>query len=88
MIDVSVPFGTNLSGMNFTAIHTGASISPAPGTPLDFSSPRTFTVRAENGEEKNYTATVNISPPSIPGGGTAVWPSLAIRIQVRTSSSP
>jgi hypothetical protein len=61
--------------MNFTATHTGVSISPAPGTPLDFTSPRTFTVRAENGQEKIYTVTVNLSPPSIPGGGTAVWPS-------------
>jgi hypothetical protein len=73
-IDVSVPFGTNLTGMNFTATHTGVSISPAPGTPLDFSSPQTFTVRAENGQEKIYTVTVNVSPPSTPDGGTAVWP--------------
>jgi hypothetical protein len=62
--------------MNFTVTHTGVSINPAPGTPLDFSSPRTFTVRAENGQQKNYTVLVNVSPPAIPGAGTAVWPSL------------
>jgi hypothetical protein len=76
-IAVSVPFGTNLANMNFTATHTGASISPAPGTPLDFTSPRIVTVRAENGQEKLYTVTVNLSPPSAPGGGTAAWPSAA-----------
>jgi hypothetical protein len=77
MIDVSVPSGTDLSALHFTATHTGASISPAPGTPLDFSSPQTFTVRAENGQEKMYTVTVNLSPPSVPSGGTAVWPPAA-----------
>jgi hypothetical protein len=77
MIDVSVPFGTDLSAMNFTVTHTGASISPGPGTPLDFNSPQTVTVRAENGGEKIYTVTVNISPPSTPGNGTAVWPQAA-----------
>ncbi|MDR1175174.1 MAG: DUF5018 domain-containing protein [Treponema sp.] len=77
MIDVSVPFGTNLTAMNFTATHTGTSISPAPGTPLDFSSPQTLTVRAENGQEKIYTVTVNLSPPLTPGDGTAVWPPAA-----------
>jgi hypothetical protein len=76
-IAVSVPFGTNLTGMNFTATHTGASINPAPGTPLDFNFPQTFTVRAENGQAKIYTVRVNLSEPSIPCGGTAVWPSVA-----------
>jgi hypothetical protein len=77
MIDVSVPFGTDLGAMNVTATHTGASVSPAPGTLLDFSSPRTFTVTAENGQQKTYTVTVNLSPPSVPGGGTVVWPPAA-----------
>jgi hypothetical protein len=76
-VDVFVPFGTNLAGMNFTATHTGASINPAPGTPLDFSSPRTFTVKAENGQDKIYTVTVNLSPPATPGNGMAVWPQTA-----------
>jgi hypothetical protein len=77
MIDVSVPFGTNLSAMHFTATHTGASINPAPGTMLDFTSPQTFTVKAENGQEKIYTVTVNLSAPPLPDDDTAVWPSLA-----------
>ncbi|MDR1931750.1 MAG: DUF5018 domain-containing protein, partial [Spirochaetales bacterium] len=77
MIDVSVPFGTNLSGMNFTATHTGASLSPEPGTPLDFTSPQTFTVRAENDQQKIYTVTVNLAAPPVPDGGTTEWPSAA-----------
>jgi hypothetical protein len=72
-IAVPVPFGTDLTGMGFTLTHTGVSVSPLPGTRLDFSSPRTFTVTAENGQTKTYTVTVTptVSPPP---GGAAVWP--------------
>jgi hypothetical protein len=75
-INVSVPLGTDLVDMNFTVTHTGVSISPSPGTPLDFSFPQTFTVTAENGQPKNYMIAVipAITPPN---GGTAVWPSTA-----------
>jgi hypothetical protein len=81
-IDVSVPFGTDLTGMNFTVTHTGISISPSPGTPLNFSSPQTFTVTAENGGTKTYTVAVipAVTPPddgtttTPPDDGTTVTP--------------
>jgi hypothetical protein len=74
-VSLSVPFGTDTTAMNWTAVHTGLSIAPPPGTPLDFGSPQTFMVTAENPATppKTYTATVNFEAPSIPGG-TAVWP--------------
>jgi hypothetical protein len=70
-IEVFVPSGTNITGMNFTVVHTGITISPAPGTPLDFSSPKNFTVTAENGLTKTYTVTVTVMPPS---AGMGTWP--------------
>jgi hypothetical protein len=73
-IAIQVPFGTNITAMDFSVVHTGVSISPAPGAPLDFSSPQTFTVRAENPQTpaKSYVVTVTAAPPS--GGGTGTWP--------------
>jgi hypothetical protein len=73
-IAVPVPFGTDLTGIGFTLTHTGVSVSPSPGTMLDFSSPQTFTVTAENGQTKTWTVTITpaLSPPS---GGVAAWPS-------------
>jgi hypothetical protein len=57
-IAVFVPPGTGLANLNFTLVHTGAALSPAPGTSLSFTSPRSFTVTAENGTQKTYTVTV------------------------------
>jgi hypothetical protein len=74
-ITVFLPWGTDTTGMNWMATHTGRSITPAPGTPLDFGSPQTFTVTAENpaAPPKTYTVTVNFEPPPV-SGGTASWP--------------
>jgi hypothetical protein len=83
-IEVYVPFGTNVTGMDFSVIHTGAAITPSPGAPQNFASPRIFTVTAENSITRNYTVRVNISEqpgipneplPAVPGG---VWPEDAI----------
>ncbi|MDR1143372.1 MAG: hypothetical protein LBK77_04020 [Spirochaetaceae bacterium] len=75
-ITFSVPFGTDISGMAWTATHTGRSIVPAPGTPLDFTSSLSeiFTVTAEkpSWNPKSYIVTVNLTAPDIPG--TATWP--------------
>jgi hypothetical protein len=76
-IAIPVPFGTDLTGMGFALTHTGVSVSPLPGTTLDFSSPQTFTVTAENGQTKTWTVSVTpaASPPS---GGAAAWPSAPV----------
>jgi hypothetical protein len=57
-IKVYVPAGTISASMGFTLIHTGRSVHPAPGTPLDFSLPQTFTVMAEDSSTKTYTVKV------------------------------
>jgi hypothetical protein len=57
-IKVYVPAGTTSTSMDFTLIHTGRSVNPAPETPLNFSSPQTFMVTAEDSSTRTYTVTV------------------------------
>jgi hypothetical protein len=61
-IAVTVPFGTDVTSLTPTIVHTGASITPASGTSQDFSSPVIYTVTAEDGTTAQYTVTVTISP--------------------------
>jgi hypothetical protein len=69
-IAVFVAPGTSLTNLDFTLVHTGAALSPAPGTPLSFTSPQPFTVTAENGTQKTYTVTVDASEE---WPDTSVW---------------
>jgi hypothetical protein len=57
-IKVYVPAGITSTNMGFTLIHTGRSVNPASGTLLNFSSPQTFTVTAEDSSTRTYTVTV------------------------------
>jgi hypothetical protein len=68
-IAVYVPDGTGTTNMNFTLVHTGVSINHLPGTPLNFSSPQTFTVTAEDSTTKSYTVKV------ISLAAAETWPS-------------
>jgi hypothetical protein len=56
---VWVPAGTSLGNLAPVITHTGASITPASGTPQDFNAPQTYTVTAEDGSVKTYKVTVN-----------------------------
>ena len=64
-INVSLPVGTNpeaLSSLTPTiTISPGATISPLPSAAQNFTSPVTYTVTAQDGTTKNYTATINVS---------------------------
>jgi hypothetical protein len=57
-IKVYVPAGTSTASMNFTLIHTGASVNHSSETPLNFGSSQTFTVTAEDSTTKSYTVSV------------------------------
>ncbi len=57
-ISLTVPNGTNISSLTPNIVTTGASINPDSGVAQDFSSPRTYTVTAEDGTTTQYTASV------------------------------
>ena len=63
-IQLTVPFGTNVTALAPTIIHTGNSVSPNSGVANNFSSPQTYTVTAQNSTTKNYVVTVTISAAS------------------------
>jgi len=64
-ITISVPSGTDISGMGFSVLHTGRSITHSPiGDTLDFQNDATYTfsVQAENLDipQKSYTVKVEL----------------------------
>ena len=60
-IAIMVPYGTDITNLTPTIVHTGASISPT--TAQNFSSAVTYTVTAENSTTKNYIVTVTVDIP-------------------------
>ncbi|MCR5014521.1 MAG: DUF5018 domain-containing protein [Bacteroidales bacterium] len=61
-----VPFGTDVTALvPVITISDKATVSPASGTPTNFTNPVTFTVTAEDGSQATYTATVTFDN----GGG-------------------
>lgn len=63
-IAVTVPYGTAVTALAPTIAHTGASVSPAALSAQDFSSPKIYTVTAEDGSTRSYTVTVTVAPAS------------------------
>jgi hypothetical protein len=59
-IAVTVPYGTVVTSLTPTIIHTGASISPTGAQ--NFTSPVTYTVTAADGTTQDYTVTVTVAP--------------------------
>ncbi len=57
-ITVGVPEGTNVTALAPTITHTGAGVSPASGTPQDFTAPVVYTITAADGTTADYTVTV------------------------------
>jgi hypothetical protein len=58
-IAVTVPYGTDLTGLVPTVTHTGVSISPALDAAQGFSNPVIYTVTAADGSTAIYTVTVD-----------------------------
>ena len=66
-ITLEVPFGTNTTSLAPTyTVSLGATGSPASGTALNFASPQTYTITAEDLSTKAYTVTVVV-------GKTVLW---------------
>ncbi|MFP3043959.1 hypothetical protein LQZ19_19270 [Treponema primitia] len=57
-ITVTVPYGTNVTGLAPAITHTGTSINPDTGAAQDFSAPQTYTVTAADGTTQPYIVTV------------------------------
>jgi len=64
-IALTVPFGTDVTALVPTIVHTGASVSPASDTAQDFTSPVTYTVTAEDTSTQAYLVTVTVAAPVI-----------------------
>jgi hypothetical protein len=55
-----MPFGTSKTNLVPTVtVSAAASVSPTSGTAQDFTSPKTYTVTAEDGSTQDYVVTVN-----------------------------
>ncbi|SDF01436.1 beta strand repeat-containing protein, partial [Cellulophaga baltica] len=61
-ITVILPSTTDVTALEPTITHTGASINPASGVVQDFTSPVEYTVTAADGNTKVYTVTVSLAP--------------------------
>jgi hypothetical protein len=64
-IAVTLPYGTDVTGLVPVITYTGVSIDPAAGTARDFSTPRTYTVTAADGSTRGYTVTVTVEPADV-----------------------
>lgn len=57
-ITLNVPFGTDVTALVPTIVHTGISINPSSGEAKDFTGNVTYTVTAQDGSAKSYTVKV------------------------------
>jgi len=64
-IILTVPFGTDVTALVPTIVHTGASVAPASDTAQDFTSPVTYTVTGEDISTQAYLVTVKEAVPVI-----------------------
>ena len=64
-IYVTMPYGTDVSSLSPTIIHSGISIAPATDVAQDFTDPVVYTVTAENSTEKVYTVFVLVEAPDL-----------------------
>lgn len=60
-IDVTLPFGTDITALIPTIVINGKSVDPVSGVPQDFTTPVLYTVTAADNTTKVYTARVTIA---------------------------
>ena len=70
-INITVPNIVNLTTLVPTITHNGVSVSPASGVAMDFSSPRQYTVTAEDNSIQTYSVTV--TPSNITLAAAITW---------------
>ena len=64
-IALTVPYGTSVTALVPTITITGGSVSPASGTPQNFTNPVTYTVTAADSTTQAYTVTVTIAAAAV-----------------------
>ena len=65
-----VPFGTDVTALvPVITVSDKATVTPASGSPVNFTNPVTFTVTAEDGSQVNYVATITVDQNGGGGGG-------------------
>jgi hypothetical protein len=74
VITVTVPYGTDITGLSSVVGFTGKTISPASGTAQDFTNPVTYRVTVDDGSARDYTVTVQFAAgkPSVSIAFTAL----------------
>ncbi len=76
-VQVTVPYGTDVTSLTPTIGYIGASITPGIGTAQDFTNPVTYTVKATDSTTQTYTVTVTIAPePIVPVPVQYAWQNL------------
>ena len=76
-IALIVPNGTNVTALVPTiGISAKATVSPASGIAVNFTTPATYTVTAEDGTNANYTVTVSFATgvDDVKGSGIKIYP--------------
>lgn len=76
-IGVTMPFGTNITALVPTIIHTGSSISPASGVAGNFTSPKTYTVTAVDSSTQAYLVTVSLTEDPVAAAFDVISANLA-----------
>jgi len=60
-IQVTVPYGTDVTALVPTIVHSGKDILPSGGTAQDFSAPVAYRITAEDGSTKDYNVQVTVA---------------------------
>lgn len=60
-VNINVPFGTAVTSLTPTITHSGASISPASGVPVDFTNDVTYTITGADASTEIYTVSVKVA---------------------------
>jgi hypothetical protein len=60
-IGITMPYGTNVTGLVPAITITGAAVNPLSGVSLDFTSPQTYIVTAADTTTQGYTVTITVA---------------------------
>ncbi|WP_342305841.1 DUF5018 domain-containing protein [Methanolobus sp. ZRKC5] len=63
-VALTVPYGTDVTSLTPTIVHTGASVSPNTGIVQNYTNPVTYTVTAADSTTQEYVVTVTVAAPS------------------------